>query len=142
MKSLIVILSACLLTSLCQAQSLVGRWQLVKQTTCIEDENPLNDDTGVEEVLSDMKSMSGPTSNVIQFKENNTCEESNRIISRKKSYNSKSFLYKYTGSELYFLDKKSRTIIEGFTVEKMAADSLIICNSSRVCETKIFIKIN
>src|SRR5690349_12335221 len=138
MKTLIVILSVCALTTVGQAQSLVGRWQLVKQTSCIEDETPLNDSTGVEEVLNDMKSMSGPTGNVIEFKENNSAEESTKIISKKKSYNSKAFLYKFNGTELYFLDKKSHTIIEGFTVEKFTSDSLIISNTSRACETKVF----
>ena len=141
MKTLIVILSVCALTPVGQAQSLVGRWQLVKQTSCIEDETPLNDSTGVEEVLNDMKSMSGPTGNVIEFKENNSAEESTKIISKKKSYNSKAFLYKFNGTELYFLDKKSHTIIEGFTVEKFTSDSLIISNTSRACETKVFTKI-
>ena len=139
MKTLIVIL--CAFTTFGQAQSLIGRWQLVKQTTCLEDEAPLNDSTGVEEVLSDMKSMSGPTANVIQFKENNAVEESTKMISKKKSYNSKSFLYKFSGTELYFLDKKSRTIIEGFTVEKFDSESLIISNTSRACETKVFVRI-
>lgn len=139
MKTLIVIL--CAFTTCSQAQSLIGRWQLVKQTSCLEDETPLNDSTGVEEVLNDMKSMSGPTPNVIQFKENNSAEESTKMISKKKSYNSKSFLYKFNGTELYFLDKKSRTIIEGFTIEKFDSDSLIITNTSRACETKVFVRI-
>jgi hypothetical protein len=141
MKTLILILSACAFTAVGQTQNLIGRWQLVKQTTCLDYEAPLNDSTGVEEVLNDMKSMSGPTANVIQFKENNAVEESTKMISKKKSYNSKSFLYKYNGSELYFLDKKSRTIIEGFSVEKFASDSLIISNTSRACETKVFVRI-
>ena len=141
MKTLILILSACAFTTVGQSQSLIGRWQLVKQTTCLDYEASLNDSTGVEEVLNDMKSMSGPTANVIQFKENNSVEESTKMISKKKSYNSKSFLYKYNGTELYFLDKKSHTIIEGFSVEKFASDSLIISNTSRACETKVFIRI-
>ena len=139
MKTLIVIF--CAFTTFSQAQSLIGRWQLVKQTSCIEDESPLTDSTGVDDVLSDMKSMSGPTANVIEFKENNSVQESTKMISRKKSYNSKSFLYKFNGTELYFLDKKSRTIIEGFTVEKFDSDSLIISNTSRACETKVFARI-
>ena len=123
-----------------QSQSIIGTWQLVKQTSCLDDNIELNDE-GVEEVLSDMKSMSGPTPQVMTLKENNAAEESTKIVSRKKSYNSKSFLYKYDGQSIYFLDKKSRTIIEGFTVEKLEGDSLIISNSARACETKVFLRI-
>jgi len=122
------------------AQSIVGRWQLVKESSCVEDEVEA-EDGGTQELIDDMKSMSGATPQVIEFKENNSAQESTKIISRKKSYNSKSFLYRHDGDALYFLDKKSRTIIEGFTVEKLASDSLIITNSARVCETKIFVRI-
>lgn len=123
-----------------QAQSIIGNWQLIKQTSCLDDNIELNDD-GVEEVLNDMKGMSKPTAHILKLKENNSGEETTRIISRRKSYNSKSFLYKFDGQSLYFLDKKSRTIIEGFTVEKFEGDSLIISNSARACETKIFLRI-
>jgi hypothetical protein len=122
------------------SQSIVGTWQLVKQTTCMDDNTELSAD-GVEEVLEDMKKMSGPSAQVLRLKDNNTGDESTKIISKKKSYNSNAFLYKYNGSSLYFLDKKSKTIIEGFTVEKLHADSLIISNSARACETKIFVKL-
>ena len=122
------------------AQSIIGRWQLIKESSCVEDDVE-TDDAGTQELIDDMKSMSGATPQVIEFKDNNAVHESTKIINRKKSYNSKSFLYRLDGDALYFLDKKSRTIIEGFTVEKLASDSLIITNSARVCETKIFVRV-
>jgi KaiC/GvpD/RAD55 family RecA-like ATPase len=123
-----------------QAQSIVGRWQLVKQSNCVE--NELEEDEGtVKEMVDDMKGLSGPEPQIIEFKENNTGSESTKIINKKKSYNSKSFLYRYDVESLYILDKRSKTIIEGFTVEKMDSDSLIITNASRVCETKIFVRL-
>src|SRR5688572_15685835 len=134
------VLLCCAFVTLGQSQSIIGSWQLVKQTSCLDDNIELNDE-GVEEVLSDMKSMSGPTPQVIKLKENNTAEESTKIVSRKKSYNSKSFLYKFDGQSIYFLDKKSHTIIEGFTVEKFEGDSLIISNAARACETKVFLRV-
>ncbi|HEY3406486.1 MAG TPA: hypothetical protein VGK59_24025 [Ohtaekwangia sp.] len=130
----------CACATIGQCQSIIGTWQLMKQTSCLDDNIELNDE-GVEEVLGDMKNMGGPTPQIIKLKENNAAEESTKIVSRKKSYNSKSFLYKYDGQSLYFLDKKSRTIIEGFTVEKFEGDSLIISNSARACETKVFLRI-
>jgi len=140
MKKLMFLLVMMGCTLFSQAQSIVGRWQLVKQSTCVEDElGEADDDT--QALVDDMKSMSGATPQVIEFKANNTGEESTKIISKKKSYNSKSFLYRYNESGLYFLDKRSKTIIEGFTVERLEGDSLIISNVSRVCETKIFVRV-
>ena len=139
MKTIVCIFILIPLSMVCRAQSIVGRWQLVKESTCVEDE--LSTDAESEELVNDMKSMSGASPQVLEFKDNNTGTESTKIISRKKTYNSKGFLYRYDGDGLYFLDKKSRTIIEGFTVEKIEGDSLIITNSTRVCETKIFVRI-
>jgi hypothetical protein len=140
MKTIVCIIILISSSMVCRAQSIVGRWQLVKESTCVEDElSP--DDVETEELINDMKSNSGASPQVLEFKDNNTGTESTKIISRKKKYNSKGFLYRYDGDGLYFLDKKSKTIIEGFTVEKIEADSLIITNSTRVCETKIFVRI-
>ena len=140
MRTFILISFVTFFSGFTRAQSIIGEWQLVKQSTCIEDEISM-DGPDEEELVTDMKGLTKGTPQVIKFKENNTAEESTKIISRRKSYNSKSFLYKFDGSSLYVLDKKSRTIIEGFTVEKFEADSLIISNASRACDTKIFVKI-
>lgn len=125
----------------CQAQSIVGRWQLSKQSNCVEDELDEEEDAGIKEMVDDMEGLSGAEPQIIEFKDNNTGSESTKIINKKKSYNSKSFLYRYNEGSLYILDKKSRTIIDGFTVEKLDNDSLIISNVSRVCETKIFVRL-
>lgn len=140
MKKLILFLAITGSTLFCHAQSIVGRWQLVKQSTCVDDEVAKADDS-TQVLIDDMKSMSGATPQVLEFRANNTGQETTKIISKKKSYNSKSFMYRYSDSGLYFLDKKSQTIIEGYTVERLEADSLIISNSSRVCETKIFVRL-
>lgn len=134
----IVLLSLCSLVSF--AQSIVGRWQLIKQSNCIESDLG-EEEASVKEMVEDMQGLSGAEPQVLELKDNNTGSESTKIINRKKSYNSKSFLYRYTTETLYFLDKKSRTIIDGFTVEKISGDSLIISNVDRVCETKIFVRI-
>lgn len=122
------------------SQSLVGSWQLVNESTCVDDDlAPMDEDT--EEVLNDMKAMSKPSTQVLILKDNNSGEESTKIISKKKSYNSKSFLYRHNSNSLYFLDKRSKTIIEGFNIEKLSTDSLIISNATRACETKVFVRI-
>lgn len=137
------VLSLVVFTLLCcqaNSQSIVGKWQLVKQSNCVEEDLPPQD-AETAALVEDMKGMAGSIPQVIEFKDNNTGQESSKIVSHKKAYNSKSFLYRYSGESLYILDKKSHTIIEGFSVEKIDTDSLIITNSSRVCETKVFVKV-
>jgi hypothetical protein len=121
------------------SQSIVGKWQLAKETSCLDEDVQVQGEE--EELVKQMKSMSNPSTSVIHFKENNTVEESTRIVNSRKTYNSKTLLYKFSEQNLFVLDKKSHTIIESFTVEKLSADSLIISNTSRPCETKVFLKI-
>lgn len=141
MKAFIFMTILCTGALVSNAQSIVGRWQLIKQSNCVENELEEEEDPGVKEMVEDMKGLSGSEPQIIEFKDNNTGSESTKIINRKKSYNSKSFLYRFDEQTLYILDKKSRTIVEGFTVEKMDGDSLIISNATRVCETKVFVRL-
>jgi hypothetical protein len=135
-----LMLALLLVCSFSRAQEIVGKWQLVKQSTCIEDELDANSPEE-EEIISEMKSMSGAAPQTIEFKENNSAVENTKIIDRKKSYNSNAMMYKFTGDALHILDKKSRMIIDSFIVEQLSADSLIISNSERACETRVFVKI-
>jgi hypothetical protein len=140
MKTLIFMIFSAFGIMVCEAQSIVGRWQLSKQSNCVESELE-EEEASVKEMVEDMEGLSGAEPQIIEFKENNTGSENTKIINKSKSYNSKSFLYRYNEGSLYILDKKSRTIIDGFTVEKLTNDSLIISNVSRVCETKIFVRL-
>jgi hypothetical protein len=141
MKTIIFMMALSSGIMICQAQSIVGRWQLLKQSNCVESELDEEDDATVKEMVEDMEGLSGAEPQIIEFKDNSTGSESTKIINKNKSYNSKAFLYRYNEGSLYILDKKSRTIIDGFTVEKLDNDSLIISNISRVCETKIFVRL-
>jgi hypothetical protein len=122
------------------AQSIIGRWQLVKQSDCMESNLTATNDSA-QRLVDDMKSMSSPTPQIVTFKEKSAGEESTRILSKKKTTNSKAFLYKFDGESLMVLDKKSQTITDNYLVEKFSTDSLIISNVSRPCETKIFLKL-
>jgi hypothetical protein len=141
MKTFIFIMALASSIMVVQAQSIVGRWQLSKQSNCVESELEEEDEASAKEMVEDMQGLSGAEPQIIEFKDNNTGSESTKIINKNKSYNSKSFLYRYNEGSLYILDKKSRTIIDGFTVEKLTNDSLIISNVARVCETKIFVRL-
>jgi hypothetical protein len=123
-----------------QAQSIIGNWQLVKESNCQEETLTAANDS-VKDLVNDMKSMSSPSPQVVSFKEKQAGEESTRILNRKRGTNSKNFLYRFDGEMLMILDKKSRTITENFMVDKFSTDSLIISNASRPCETKIFLRI-
>ncbi|HEY0654795.1 MAG TPA: hypothetical protein VGD65_16775 [Chryseosolibacter sp.] len=139
MKSLLTILCVFSVAS-AFSQSIVGEWQLVKQSTCMEEKmKPLADST--QQLVNDMKSRGSATASTVTFKDNMAGEESTRILNSRKSGYSKNFLYKFDGEMLMVLDKRSRTITDNYIVEKFSADSLILANASRPCETKIFLKI-
>jgi hypothetical protein len=135
-----MVLSLSCISFVASAQSILGTWQLAKQTTCIEDEMMTEDDS-MQSVMDDMKGMSSASPQVVKFKEKGAGTESTRILNKRKPANKNNFLYKFDGEVLLILDKKSQTITETFTVDKISQDSLIISNASRECDTKIFLKI-
>jgi hypothetical protein len=118
----------------------VGTWQLISQTSCMENELEEDDDT--DELVADMKSRSGGTSSVIEFKDNNMGSESIKMIETRKSSKSSNFMYKVDGDILYLLDKKSHLLIGSYDIERLTTDSLIFSNAKRACETRIFAKIS
>ena len=123
-----------------RAQSIVGSWQLVKQSNCMEENMTAANDTA-QRMIEDMKEMGSPSAQVVVFKEKMAGEESTRILTKKKTSNNKNFLYRFDGETLMILDKKSQTISDSYMVDKFSADSLIISNSSRPCETRIFLRL-
>ena len=141
MKSTLFIIIFAFILSTSYAQSLVGTWQLVKQTTCLSEEVG-GEDPETEELIADMQSNSSGTNSVIRFKDQTSGEENVRIIDSKKSTRLNSFLYKFDGNNIYFLDKKSKLLLGSYTVENFTADSLIFSNAARPCETKVFVKIS
>lgn len=123
-----------------QTEGIVGSWQLVKQTTCLEQADGDADDTA-ESLRAEMHAQSSASPQLVSFKANSSGEESTRILNSRKVANPKKFYYKFDGDMLLILDKKSQTITNSYMVDKFTADSLIISNTSRPCETRIFVKI-
>ena len=117
MKNYIFIVLSLGFSTMLQAQSIIGSWQLVRETNCVEEHITANNDD-VQNLTNDMKAMSSPTPQVVTFKEKAQGEESTRILTRKKPSNKKSFLYRFDGERLMILDKRSQTISENFTVEQ------------------------
>lgn len=124
-----------------QPGEIFGTWQLVKQSHCL-DENASVEDDSLRGLRDEMHTLSSATPQVVSFRPNATAEESTRILNSRKAANQKKFLYKFNGDMLLILDKKSQTISASYLVDKFTADSLIVSNASRPCETKIFVKID
>ena len=124
-----------------QTGDIFGTWQLVSQSSCM-DETARTDDDDSAALRNDMHSRSQATDRLVTFKDNSSGEESTRILNSKKTANNKKFFYKFNGEMLLILDKKTQTISDSYMVDKFTADSLILSNASRPCETKIFVKIN
>lgn len=121
-------------------QTIVGTWQLIRQTTCLDEEMDTDEETS--ELVDDMESRSRGTGSVIRFKDNNTGDESLRMIDSRKSSGKQPFLYRFDGEKLYLLDKKSQTIVGSYDVENLTPDSLIFTNATRVCETRVFVRVS
>ncbi len=124
-----------------QTASLLGSWQLVRQSTCLEEVSNDESDTETGVLRSEMRSQSGPSARVVNFKANSTGRESTRILNSSAASNQKRFHYKFNGNLLLILDKRSQTISNSYTVDKMSGDSLILSNSARPCEVRIFSRI-
>jgi hypothetical protein len=124
-----------------QDGNIVGEWQLVKQSTCMQ-ESANNEDETLESLRDDMHSRTSASPKTVSFRANASGEESTRILNSGRTANTKKFYYKFNGEMLLILDKKSQTITDSYLVDKFTADSLIIYNSSRPCETRVFVKIN
>jgi hypothetical protein len=124
------------------AQDLMGRWQLMKQSNCMDEklDNP-DQSEEMDELMSDFNSMKKRTPDVIEFKDKMKGEQSTTILGKRKEANEKNFLYRYDGTTLHLLDKKSRTIIASYNVEELSSAKLIVSDVNRPCEVRIFERI-
>lgn len=123
-------------------QELVGTWQLVKQGTCLDETPTADQDAELDNLRKEMESRTPVTPQIVEFKKNASGKESTRILNTDQTSNPKKFYYKFNGKMLLILDKRSQTISDSYTVDKFTADSLIVSNSARPCETRIFVKIS
>ncbi len=123
-----------------QSASLLGSWQLVGQSTCLETTSSLQD-VETDALRTEMTSRSTTAPLTVNFKANSTGTESTRILNSKSVTNKKKFHYKFSGDLLLILDKQSQTISDSYTIDKITADSLIVSSTSRPCEVRIFAKI-
>lgn len=141
MKNLILILFS-LLSACTQAQSILGKWQLMKKSDCMTSQlDSPNQSEDMDELMSDMNSLKNRTPDVIEFKEKMKGEQSSTILGKRKDVNEKNFMYRFDGKTLHLLDKKSRTITASFKVEEFTASSLIVSDANRPCEVRVFARL-
>ena len=136
---LCVITLALPFTLAAQTSGIVGSWQLVKKSTCMDTASAQEEDS--QQLADEMHSRTSPGAQIVSFRQNSSGEESTRILNSNRSANRNKFFYKFNGEMLLILDKKTQTITANYTVDKFTADSLILSNASRPCEIKIFLKI-
>lgn len=122
------------------AQSLVGTWQLVRHSSCLE-EKVGDEDEATNDLLDDIRSRESGTQSVIRFNDDSSGDESIRLLDSRKSKKRNNFLYRYSEGKLYFLDKKSRLLMGSYDVDRLSADSLVFSNATRACETRIFVRL-
>jgi ABC-type uncharacterized transport system permease subunit len=124
---------------LANGQSLVGTWQLSKQTNCLESE--VSDTTKMDaDVMREFSSKSNRSPKVMIFRADNTGEENIRTMNKKKVAQVKKFLYKFDGTTIYLLDKKSRLITGSLIVDELTSDSLVYHTAGKVCEQVILVR--
>jgi hypothetical protein len=124
MKTLVFAASFLFISMLCFSQSVIGSWQLAKQTDCNQ------------EVTEPNKKFP----QTLHFKDAFSGEESAKMLNTSKASNTKSFLYKIDETTLYILDKKSRMIVDSYNIDTLEADSLILSNTTSPCTIRVFIK--
>ena len=124
-----------------QAQSIIGTWQVMKERNCLGRE--LEEPTKTEEELTErMTSLSGQIPKVITFNPDQSGKQNWKSVGKKKSAVREKFLYKVADDTLYFLDKKSRLIIDTYLIQALSADILILVNKSRSCERLELARVN
>lgn len=126
--------------SLTIGQSIVGDWQVTKQTNCLENEvsGTLKTDSAMLEARS---SQSTHTPIVMTFRADNTGEERVNVMNKKKPADRKKFHYKFDSRNIYILDKKSHLIVNGFVVEALTTDTLIYYTQGKECEKTTLVRI-
>ena len=115
------------------SQTIVGIWQVTKESTCLEIELGSSSEAE-EELTNEMAALSGQTPKVLQFNSDNSGEQNWKSAGRKKSAVRDKFLYKVADYTLYLLDKKSKLITDTYLIEVLTENNLVLVNKSRSCE--------
>lgn len=122
-----------------RAQSIVGTWQVVEEKTCFESQ--IAESETEKELKKDMYSTKNAVARVIVFKKNGSGEEGIFSAGKKKGEDKTEFKYRYSGSDLQLLDRKSGLMTQQLVVDELTATTLRFHLSSKDCETKTLSRI-
>lgn len=120
-------------------QSIVGTWQVVEEKTCFESQ--IAESETEKELKKDMYSTKNSVARVITFKKNGSGEEGIFSTGKKKGEDKSEFKYRYTGSDLQLLDRKSGLMTQQLVVDELTATTLRFHISGKDCETKTLSRI-
>lgn len=122
-----------------RAQSIVGTWQVVEEKTCFESQ--IAESETEKELKKDMYSTKNAVARVIVFKKNGSGEEGIFSAGKKKGEDKTEFKYRYSGSDLQLLDRKSGLMTQQLVVDELTATTLRFHLSGKDCETKTLSRI-
>lgn len=125
---------------LVKSQSIVGAWQITKETNCLEKEVTDTLQTGGE-MLKEFSSKSSYSPKIIRFHEDNSGEESIKTIEKKKAASVKKFHYKFDRESIHILDKKSHFLVNSWVIEKLTTDSLVYYVAGKSCDRKFLVRL-
>ena len=125
---------------LVKSQSILGAWQITKETNCLEEEVTDTLQAGGE-MLKEFNSKSSYSPKIIRFNEDNSGEESIKAMEQKKATSVKKFHYRFDGQSVHILDKKSHLLVDSWIIEKLTTDSLIYYVGGKGCERKFLVRL-
>ena len=91
-------------------------------------------------MMKEFSSKSKPSSKMVKFNIDNSGEEQVKQLEKKKASTVKKFHYKFDGTTIYILDKKSRLIVSSMSVETLTSDSLVYNTSGKSCEKVMLVR--
>lgn len=121
------------------AQSIEGTWQVVEEKTCFEAQ--LNESETEKELKQNMHSTKNAVARVITFKKNGTGEEGIFSTGKKKGEDKAAFKYRYVGTDLQLIDKKSGIMTQQLVIDELTATTLRFHLAGKDCETKTLSRI-
>lgn len=124
---------------LVKSQSLVGTWQVTRQSNCLE--NEVTDTVRLDEnMLKDFSSKSNRSPKIVSFNVDNSGEERIQEIDKKRAISTKKFHYKHDETNIYILDKKSHLIMNSLVIDKLTSDSLVYHAAGKECERTFLVR--
>lgn len=120
-------------------QSLVGKWQVINQTNCLEKELP--NSTGSDDTfLKEFSTQSGLSPVMMHFGKDGSVKRIIKIIGEKKPAETQEYKFSVDGTTIHLSDKKSKTILRIYTIETLTNDSLVYVVLGRECEKTTLVR--